>query len=104
MPADSYVAGRKAGDSVLRISSAAETGSRVTLKAEGTLVGDWVPLLETECVCHLDARRLVELDLAGVSFVDRDGVAMVRSLIARGVQMVGASTLVNALLGRTGAP
>jgi hypothetical protein len=96
------VARRKEGDLVLRISSAAETDSRVTLKAEGTLVGDWVPLLETECVCHLDARRLVELDLAGVSFVDRDAAAMVRGLIARGVDVIGASALVNALLGRSG--
>lgn len=87
---------------MLRISSAAESGSRVRLKAEGTLVGDWVPLLEAECVRHLDARRVVELDLAGVSFVDRDGAATVRGLIARGVEVIGASALVNALLGRSG--
>jgi hypothetical protein len=87
---------------VLRISSAAESGSRVTLTAEGTLVGDWVPLLEAECVRHLDARRVVELDLTSVSFVDRDGAATVRSLIARGVEVIGASALVNALLGRSG--
>jgi ABC-type transporter Mla MlaB component len=88
---------------VLRISSAAEAGSLVTLKVEGALVGDWVPLLEAECLRHLDARTLVELDFAGVSFVDRDGVAMVRSLITRGVQVAGASTLVNALLGPSSA-
>ena len=87
---------------MLRISSAAEAGSRVTLKAEGTLVGDWVPLLEAECVRHLDARSSVELDLAGVSFADRNGAAMVRALIARGVNLIGASPLVNALLGRSG--
>jgi len=100
--ADWCVAGWKEGDSVLRISNAAEAGARVTLKAEGTLVGDWVPLLEAECVRHLDVRRLVELDLAGVSFVDREGAAMVRGLIARGVDVIGASALVNALLGRSG--
>ena len=87
---------------MLRISSAAEAGSRVTLKVEGALVGDWVPLLEAECLCHLDARKLVELDLAGVGFVDREGAAMVRSLVARGVNLIGASALVNALLGRSG--
>jgi hypothetical protein len=91
-------------DTVLRISSAAEAGSLVTLKVEGTLVGDWVPLLEAECLCQLDARKLVELDFAGVGFIDRDGVAMVRSLVARGVQVVGESALVKALLGQGDAP
>ena len=89
---------------MLRISSATGTGALVTLKVEGALVGAWVPLLEAESLCHLDARKLVELDFAGVSFVDRDGVAMVRSLVARGAQVVGASALVQALLGRSGAP
>ena len=89
---------------MLRISSVTETGSLVTLKVEGALVGAWVPLLEAESLCHLDARKLVELDFAGVSFVDRDGVAMVRGLVARGVQVLGASALVKVLLGRSGAP
>jgi hypothetical protein len=89
-------------DSVLRISSRPQAGSLVRLNAEGTIVGDWVPLLEAECLRHMAARRLVELDLAGVGFVDREGVVMVRSLIGKGVQVVGASALVEALLRRTG--
>ena len=87
---------------MLRISSTAEAGSRVTVKAEGSLVGDWVPLLHAECVRHLDAARLVELDLADVRFVDRDGAAMVRGLMARGVKVIRASALMNALLGPSG--
>jgi anti-anti-sigma regulatory factor len=98
------VARRKEDDSVLRISSATEAGSLVTLKAEGSISGNWVPLLEAECLCHLEARKSVELDLAGVSFVDRDGVAMMRALVARGVQVVGASALVTALLEGSAAP
>jgi hypothetical protein len=92
----------KEDDSVLRISSATEAGSLVRLKAEGTIVGDWVPLLEAECLRHLAARGLVELDVAGISFVDRAGVVMVRGLVGRGVQVVGAGALVEALLRRTG--
>lgn len=94
----------KEADSVLRISSAAEGGSLVTLKVEGTVVGDWVPLLEAECLRLLDARKLVELDFAGVGFVDRDGVAMLGALVARGVQIVGATTLVKVILGPSGTP
>jgi len=95
----------KEDDSMLRISSAIKSGPSValtvvTLTVEGALVADWVPLLEAQCLRHLDARKPVELDFAGVSFVDRGGVAMVRRLVARGAQVTRASGLVNALLAR----
>jgi hypothetical protein len=97
------VARAKEGDSVLRISSRLKGDSVVTLKVEGALVADWVPLLERECLGHLESRKLVELDFAGVSFVDRSGAAMVRGLVGRGAQVTSASALVNALLGRIDA-
>jgi anti-anti-sigma regulatory factor len=83
---------------LLRISSANEARSPVVLTVEGDLVGDWVPLLQTECLRRLDARKPVELNFAGVGFIDRVGVAMVHGLFARGVRVVGASALVKALL------
>lgn len=86
---------------MLRISSEDETGLVVRLKAEGTIKGDWVPLLEAECLCHLGSGRMVELDVTGIGFVDREGAAMVRSLVDKGVRLVGASALVEALLQRT---
>jgi len=86
---------------VLRISSEDEMGLVVRLKAEGTIKGDWVPLLEAECLCHLGSGRMVELDVTGIGFVDREGAAMVRSLVDKGVRLVGASALVEAILGRT---
>jgi hypothetical protein len=88
-------------DSVLRISSEDEMGPVVRLKAEGTIRGDWVPLLEGECLCHLGSLRMVELDVTGIGFVDREGAAMVRSLVDKGVRLVGASALFEALLQRT---
>jgi hypothetical protein len=86
---------------VLRISSADETGLVVRLKAEGTIGGDWVPLLEAECLWHLDSGRMLELDVTGIGFVDREGAAMVRSLVDKGVRLVGTRALVEALLRRT---
>ena len=86
---------------MLRISSADQTGLVVRLKAEGTIGGDWVPLLEAECLCHLGLRRLVELDVTGIGFVDREGAAMVRSLVDKGVRLVGTRALVEALLRGT---
>ena len=86
---------------MLRISSEDETGLVVRLKAEGTIKGDWVRLLEAECLCYLDSGRMVELDVTDIGFVDREGAAMVRSLVDKGVRLVGASALVEAILGRT---
>ena len=86
---------------MLRISSDDETGLLVRLKAEGTIGGDWVPLLEAECLGHLGSRRLVELDVTRIGFVDREGAAMVRSLVEKGVRLVGTSALVEALLRGT---
>lgn len=83
---------------MLRISSANEARSPVVLTVEGDLVGDWVPLLHAECLRRLDARKPVELDFAGVGFIDRAGVAMVNGLYASGVRVVCASALVKALL------
>jgi ABC-type transporter Mla MlaB component len=88
----------KDDDVVLRISSRIEAGTRVHLKLEGNITGEWVELLQEECRRHLDAREALELDLAGVGFVDRAGVALVRWLLARHVRLVGASSLVDTLL------
>ena len=89
---------------MLRISRTAEADSLVTFKVEGALVGEWTPLLEAECLPYLQERKRIELDFADVSFVDRDGVTVVRNLVARGVQVVGANALVQALLGENDAP
>ena len=59
---------------------------------------DACALLEAECLCHLDSRRMVELDVTGIGFVDREGAAMVRSLVEKGVRLVGTRALVEALL------
>ncbi|HUR96417.1 MAG TPA: hypothetical protein VMY76_17695 [Gemmatimonadales bacterium] len=89
---------------VLRISTRIAEGTPVRLKLEGNLTGEWVVLLQHECRRYLDARETLELDLVGVGFIDRPGVAMVRGLLARNVRLVGASALVDALLGLEGFP
>ena len=86
---------------MLRISSEDEMGPVVRLKAEGTIRGAWVPLLEDECLCHLGSHRMVELDVTGISFVDREGAAMVRRLVIKGVRLVGTTDLFEALIQHT---
>jgi len=47
---------------VLRITKVAESPSLVTMKLEGKLASDWVPLLEGECLTRLKENRKVLLD------------------------------------------
>ncbi len=55
---------------VLRITKVAEDSSTVTMKLEGKLASDWVPLLEGECLICLTEKRKVLLDFSEVTFVD----------------------------------
>jgi hypothetical protein len=83
---------------VIRISRTRETTQVVTLKVEGALVADWVPVLEGACAGHLNQLQRVELDFEDVSFLDRGAVAAVRELAARGVTILRPTPLVRHLL------
>jgi hypothetical protein len=83
---------------VVRISPTSETMDAVTLKVEGVLVAAWVLVLKDACVGHLEQRQRVELDFEDVSFIDREAIAAVRQLIARGVAIRRATPLVRDLL------
>jgi ABC-type transporter Mla MlaB component len=84
--------------SVMRITRTRETRHGVTLKVEGALAADWVPLLADACAGHLDQRKTVELDFGDVRFIDRKAVAAVRELIAKGVVILHPTPLVQDLL------
>lgn len=69
-----------------------------TLKLEGSIVADWVALLEDECLCALRDTRTLVLDLSAVTFVDRAGATMLRSIARENLEIVHASPLVAELL------
>jgi anti-anti-sigma regulatory factor len=71
----------------LRITREGGSPSRATLKLEGKVVAEWAALLERECSELLRSRRLVVLDLAGVTFVDRTGVETLERLNSAGVEI-----------------
>lgn len=64
------------------------------VRAEGQVIGPWVNELKRSC--HELVRAGIEpiIDLAGVSFVDRDGVELLRDLGSRGVGLVNCSRFV----------
>jgi ABC-type transporter Mla MlaB component len=74
--------------------SAGQSGSR-RLLLEGRVTGAWVEELRRACdeVARAGADRL-ELDLAGVLFLDRQGLALFAELSARGCRFLNASAFV----------
>jgi ABC-type transporter Mla MlaB component len=83
---------------VLRISRAAATPSLTTLRVEGRVVAEWVPVLERECWLALQGNGHVQLDLSAVTFVDDGGVAALRHLDAKDLEIVNCPEFIGELL------
>jgi ABC-type transporter Mla MlaB component len=79
---------------MLRISIESFPGQNQTLRLEGQLKGAWVKELSRSCEDALRNRKLLTLDLAAVSFVDRDGIALLRTLRNRDVAISNCSPFV----------
>lgn len=76
-----------------------EEGRTVRLKVEGRLVGDWVSELEEACGSCLSQKKTLILDLSDLTFIDRRGVHVLRTVLEKRGQVVKPSLLVQALLG-----
>jgi ABC-type transporter Mla MlaB component len=69
---------------MLRISVERFSNHHETLRLEGHLVGPWLGQLQLLSEQVLDESKQLTLELTAVSFVDRDGVALLRELKVRG--------------------
>ncbi len=83
---------------MLRLTRTSLGTAEVVLKAEGQIVGDWVALLESECRELLATERSVALDLGDVSYLDRQGVRVLRELTRGSLTLVNCPPLVEELL------
>ena len=70
---------------------------------EGRVVGEWTVFLEQECQAAAREFGAVDLDLAGVSFVDTMGVAVLKRLGRAQFTISNCAPLIRELLdgGRT---
>jgi len=78
------------GDRVLKISIAEAAGQLFTLELDGQVSGAWVELLQKTCETQLKNGARVTVDLKNVSFVDREGIALLKSLADRQVEILNA--------------
>jgi len=79
---------------ILKISTLESSRAVDTLRLEGHLGGPWVDELRRSCDRVLLERKRLTLDLSGVSFVDHDGVRLLRSLKHKDVELRNCSPFV----------
>ena len=65
-----------------------------TLSLEGRVIGPWVGALSQACREVLSSGATLTLDLAGVAFVERDGVSLLKRLVEDGVGVVNCPAFV----------
>jgi ABC-type transporter Mla MlaB component len=79
---------------MLKITVAVLTTQRITLQLDGRLAGRWVELLRDTATSVLDQGLSVQVDLRNISFIDCEGIVLLKSLIDRGVSHVNAPLFV----------
>ena len=79
---------------MLKIVFDATGNGGFVLRLEGRVIGPWVEEVRRSCDRALTMTSRATLDLANVSFVDRDGVEMLGSLRRRRVALVNCSPFV----------
>jgi anti-anti-sigma regulatory factor len=83
---------------MLKITKIEDKGTTVRLKLEGKVTEQWAALLDEECRGFLRKRHRLVLDCAGVSFLDEQGVEVLRNLPLDEVKLIGAPGFVTELL------
>jgi len=75
---------------MLRISTDEALDECVALRLDGQITGRWVNLLRGTCEFHFKKGLRVRIDLENISFVDRDGIALLQTLKDRRVEIRNA--------------
>ena len=83
---------------MLRIDRVYENLSTVKLKLEGTLVGEWVLLLEEKTLECLENNKKVLLDFSELRFVDEHGMEMLRRLPPEKIAITNCPRFIEELL------
>jgi len=83
---------------MLRITKTHESARGVHLLLEGKVAAQWAALLDGICRAHLRHRKTVQLDCAGVDFVDASGVDVLKNLPRRQVRLLRAPGFMTQLL------
>ena len=79
---------------MLKIGPIETANGHTKLRLEGRLIGPWVEELRRACEQVLTTGARLSLDLSDVSFLDRSGVKLIRSLRNRNVALLSCSAFI----------
>lgn len=79
---------------MLKITRAVLSKHDTTLRLDGRIAGQWVALLKDSAESVLEEGAKLTIDLKNISFIDCEGIALLKSLIKRGVDAVNAPLFV----------
>ena len=79
---------------MLKITKVATSNQEITLQLDGRVTGQWIELLRDSAESVLEEEMRLSLDLKNICFIDCEGLAVIRSLIGRGVRQVNAPLFV----------
>lgn len=79
---------------MLKITRLVLSIQKTTLQLDGRLTGQWVGLLRESGESVLDESLTLCIDLKNISFIDCEGIALLRDLIGRGAEPVNAPLFV----------
>ena len=79
---------------MLKITRAVLSEKEITLQLDGQVSGQWVGLLRETAESALDEGATLYVDLKNISFIDCEGIALMRNLIERGVRYANAPLFV----------
>jgi len=83
---------------MLRISENGASDGKKVVKLEGRVVGACVTEVQVYCEAILSQGQRLTIDMAGVSFLDRNGVELFRQLATQNVLLSNCSPFLNELL------
>jgi len=69
-------------------------GQAIILQLDGRVTGPWVELLRQSAATVLDEGTRLTLDLENICYIDCEGLALIKSLLGRGVRQVNAPLFV----------
>jgi ABC-type transporter Mla MlaB component len=80
---------------MLKITRAVRSNQETTLRLDGRVAGQWVALLRDSAESALQEGLKLSIDLRNISFIDCEGIVLLKGLIERGVDPVNAPLFVN---------
>jgi ABC-type transporter Mla MlaB component len=88
---------------MLKITRVESLNKEITLQLDGSVTGQWVALLREYAGAALKEGRRLRLDLENISFIDCEGLAVIKSLIDCGVEQMNAPLFVAEQIKKCGA-